>query len=234
MTLRRVSLPPARAAPLAGLLLAVAACSGGAPDEAPADLLRRAQETLDATSAVTVQLSGEGLPDTGTVLVGADGVAAHPASFEGDLRISQDGIPVTVPLVSVDGEVWATLPFTSEFTAIDPADYGVGDPGRLIDPEAGVSGLLVADPSPEDAGEVRLGDEVLREVTAELPGDLVDDVLALADPAATVPARFAVEPESGELRRAVLTGPFYAGGAQTYTLLLDGYGTTADIRAPTG
>jgi lipoprotein LprG len=210
------------------------ACSGGAPEESPADALARAKQALDATSAVSVQVSGDGLPSTGTVLVGGTGVAAHPASFEGDLRISQDGLAVTVPLVSIDGQVWAQLPFTTSFAEVDPATIGVGDPGRLIDPDTGVSGLLVADPSPEDAGEVRVGDEVLREIAVELPGDLVGDLLTIADPAATVAGRFAVEPESGELRRAVLTGPFYAGGDQAYTLLLDGYGMTADIGAPAG
>jgi lipoprotein LprG len=64
---------------------------------------------------------------------------------------------------------------------------------------------------------------------------VVGSLLTIADRGATVDARFAVDPETSELRRAVLTGPFYAGGGeQTYTLLLDDYGVEADIRAPTG
>jgi hypothetical protein len=60
-------------------------------------------------------------------------------------------------------------------------------------------------------------------------------LLTIADRGATVSARFAVDPATSELRRAVLAGPFYAGGGeQTYTLLLDDYGVEADIRAPTG
>jgi lipoprotein LprG len=42
-----------------------------------------------------------------------------------------------------------------------------------------------------------------------------------------------VVPESNELRRAVLTGPFFAPDTDsTYTLVLDRYGQQVDISAP--
>lgn len=217
-------------------LVAAAGCStepSDAGQPSPAQRLAAARAALDDTPAVTVELTGEDLPTTGTVLVGASGTAAHPSSFEGEVRVSRDGLAATVPLVSVDGSVWAQLPFSTGFTAVDPAALGVGDPGALIDPEGGVSALLVADPQPTELGQVRLGQEVLREYEAQLPGDLVGALLTIADPDATVSARFGLAPGSDELRRAVLTGPFYAGAAdQTYTLVVDGYGTAAQIRAP--
>ena len=52
--------------------------------------------------------------------------------------------------------------------------------------------------------------EVVREVTAELPGELVEQLLTSADPSQPVQARFSIATESGELRRAELTGPFFA------------------------
>jgi LppX_LprAFG lipoprotein len=214
-----------------------AACSGAPAAEAPtpAERLAEAKDVLDATPSVSVQLSGEDLPTTGIVLVSGTGVAAHPSSFDGELRIAQSGLAATVPLVSVDGTVWAQLPFTTSYAEVDPSSFGVGDPGRLIDVEGGVSGLLTADPDPDDLGEVRVEGEVLEEYDAVLPGAMVGALLTIADRGATVAARFAVDPETSELRRAVLTGPFYAGGGeQTYTLLLDDYGVEADIRAPTG
>jgi lipoprotein LprG len=216
----------------------VAGCADDPPEpdpETPAELLARSKATLDATSALRVRVAGEGLPTEGTVLVGATGTAAHPSSFEGEVRISQSGLAVTVPLISVGGTVWAQLPFTTGYAVVDPADVGVSDPGKLIDPDAGVSQLLTADPDPQVVGEVRIDEEVLQELAVELPGDLVGDLLTIADPDATVAGRFAVAVGSGELRRARLTGPFYAGGGdQTYTLLLDQYGLEADISAPTG
>jgi lipoprotein LprG len=231
-------LRPAVAVVVAAAVSAVgSACSGAPAAEAPtpAERLTEAKDVLDATPSVSVQLTGEALPTTGIVLVSGTGVAAHPSSFEGELRIAQSGLGATVPLVSIDGTVWAQLPFTTSYAEVDPSSFGVGDPGRLIDTAGGVSGLLTADPDPDDLGEVRVGDEVLEEYEAVLPGAVVGSLLTIADQGATVTARFAVDPETSQLRRAVLTGPFYAGGRdQSYTLLLDGYGVEADIRAPTG
>ncbi|HSK26521.1 MAG TPA: LppX_LprAFG lipoprotein [Jiangellales bacterium] len=232
---------PATASVLASVALAMAAgltaCSDApaAEESTPADRLAESKAVLDETPSVTVELTGEDLPTAGTVLVSGSGVAAHPASFEGELRISQAGLAVTVPLVSIDGTVWAQLPLTPSYTVVDPGSFGVGDPGQLIDSQDGVSALLTADPDPVDLGDTRLGGDVLEEYEAQLPGELVGALLTIADPSATVTARFALDPATAELRRAVLTGPFYEGGAeQTYTLLLDGYGADADIRAPTG
>ncbi|HEU4489919.1 MAG TPA: LppX_LprAFG lipoprotein [Jiangellales bacterium] len=231
-------LRPAVAVAVAAAVSAIApACSDAPAAETPtpAERLAEAKDVLDATPSVSVELTGEGLPTTGIVLVSGTGVAAHPSSFEGELRIAQSGLAATVPLVSVDGTVWAQLPFTTTFTEVDPSSFGVGDPGRLIDIEAGVSGLLTADPDPDDLGEVRVEGEVLEEYEAVLPGAVVGSLLTIADRGATVSARFAVDPATSELRRAVLAGPFYTGGGeQTYTLLLDDYGVEADIRAPTG
>ena len=58
--------------------------------------------------------------------------------------------------------------------------------------------------------EKRVGGEVVREVTAEIPGDLVEQILTSKDPSKPVQARFSIATETGELRRAELTGPFYA------------------------
>jgi hypothetical protein len=215
----------------------LSACSDAPAAEAPtpAERLAEAKGVLDASPSVSVELTGADLPTAGTVLVSGTGVAAHPSSFEGELRIAQSGLAATVPLVSVDGTVWAQLPFTTTYAEVDPSSFGVGDPGRLIDVEAGVSGLLTTDLDPDDLGEVRVGGDVLEEYGAELPGSVVGSLLTIADPAATVTARFALDPGTAELRRAVLTGPFYDGGGdQTYTLLLDDYGVESDIRAPTG
>jgi lipoprotein LprG len=231
-------LRPAVAVAVAAVVSAVAsACSGAPAAEAPtpAERLAEARDVLDATPSVSVELTGEDLPTTGIVLVSGTGVAAHPSSFEGELRIAQSGLAATVPLVSIDGTVWAQLPFTTSYAEVDPSSFGVGDPGQLIVIEGGVSGLLTADPDPGDLGEIRVEGEVLEEYEAVLPGAVVGSLLTIADRGATVDARFAVDPETSELRRAVLTGPFYAGGGeQTYTLLLDDYGVEADIRAPTG
>jgi hypothetical protein len=130
--------------------------------------------------------------------------------------------------------VWAQLPFTSGFSEIDPAQFGFGDPGALLDPDTGISQLLAEAASAELGEERRVAGEVVREVTADLPGDLVEQILTSADPGKPVRARFSIASDSGELRRAELTGPFFtAGDDATYTLELSDFGADVEITAPT-
>jgi lipoprotein LprG len=70
-------------------------------------------------------------------------------------------------------------------------------------------------------------------VTAELPGDLIEQILTSADPSQPVKARFSIATESGELRRAELTGPFFAAEDDaTFTLDLSDFGADVEITAP--
>ena len=109
--------------------------------------------------------------------------------------------------------------------------FGFGDPGAA-DPETGISQLLG---SAESAAleERRVDGEVVREVTAELPGELVEQLLTSADLTEPVQATFSIVTESGELRRAELTGPFFVPGADaTYTVDLSDFGADVEITAP--
>ena len=228
------------AAPLLALaLLAVpvlAACGGGddaGDPEAAAELLAQARETLDGTDSLHFVLTSENAPDTGTELVGGEGDIARPASFEGTLQVLAMGSTLDLAVISVDGTVYAQLPFASGYSVVDPAQFGFGDPGALIDPETGISRLLGSAESAELGEERRVDGEVVREVTAELPGDLVEQILTSEDPTQAVRARFSVAVESGELLRAELTGPFFtATDEATYTLELSEFGADVEITAP--
>jgi LppX_LprAFG lipoprotein len=136
-------------------------------------------------------------------------------------------------VISVDGTVYAQLPFTSSFSVVDPAAFGFGDPGALLDPETGISQLLGSAESVQMGEERRVDGEVVREVTAELPGDLVEQILTSADPSKPVQARFSIATESGEMRRAELTGPFFAADEDaSFTLDLRDFGADVEISAP--
>ncbi|SHF92005.1 LppX_LprAFG lipoprotein [Geodermatophilus nigrescens] len=223
-----------RAAALgAGLVVALAGCGGGEPEESAGDLLQRAKTTLDETSSLHFVLTSEGAPTTGTALTGGEGDVLRPASFEGTLQVLAAGSSLDLAVVSVDGTVYAQLPFTSGYSEVDPAQFGFGDPGALLDPDTGISQLLAEADSAQLGEERRVDGEVVREVTAELPGELVEQVLTSADPAQPVQARFSVAPDSGELRRAELTGPFYASGQDaTFTIELSDPGADVEITAP--
>jgi LppX_LprAFG lipoprotein len=226
MLLRRTGTALAAALLLAG-------CGGGEPEETAGELLERARTTLDQADSVHFVLTSEGAPATGTSLVGGEGDIARPASFEGTLQVLAAGSPLDLAVVSVDGTVHAQLPFTSGFSVVDPAQFGFGDPGALLDPDTGITQLLGAAEDAELGDERRVDGEVVREVTARLPGDLVEQVLTSQDPARPVQARFAVATDSGELRRAELTGPFFtADDDGTYTLELSDFGADVDISAP--
>ncbi|NEK86637.1 LppX_LprAFG lipoprotein [Blastococcus saxobsidens] len=209
-------------------------CGGSdEPEESAGDLLGRAKQHLDETSSAHFVLDSEGAPSSGTALVGGEGDIARPASFQGTLKVVALGSTVDLQVVSVDGTVYAELPFAAGFSVIEPAQFGIGDPGALLDPETGISQLLAEAQSAELGEERRVDGEVVREVTAELPGELVEQVLTSKDPSEPVQARFSVATESGELRRAELTGPFFAAGEEaTYTLELSDFGADVEITAP--
>jgi hypothetical protein len=232
VSLRRRAVPLVALALFAGPVLA--GCSGGSSEESAPDLLAHAKHTLDEASSAHFVLSSEGAPETGTVLVGGEGDIARPASFEGTLKVLALGSTLDLEVVSIEGTVWAQLPFASSFSEIDPAQFGFGDPGALLDPESGISQLLDKAAAAKLGDERRVDGEVVREVTAELPGDLVEQILTSEDPSKPVQARFSIASDSGELRRAELTGPFFtAEDDATYTLELSDLGADVEITAPT-
>jgi hypothetical protein len=73
----------------------------------------------------------------------------------------------------------------------------------------------------------------VREVTASIPGDLVEQVLSSKDPAQEVQALMSIATESGQLRRVQLTGPFFTADQDgTYTVALSDFGADVEITAP--
>jgi len=236
--MRRTAAPLLVLALLVLALLAVpalTACGGGADDGASAaELLADAKRTLDETDSLHFVLGSEGAPEVGTELVGGEGDIARPASFEGTLQVRAMGSTLDLAVVSVDGTVYAQLPFTSGYSVVDPAQFGFGDPGALIDPDTGISQLLAEVEKAELGEERRVDGDVVREVTADLPGELVEQILTSEDPSRAVRARFSIAVDSGELLRAELTGPFFsAEDDATYTLELSDFGADVDITAPT-
>ena len=231
MSLRRRGAPLLALVVLAGTMLA--GCGGDSSSESAPDLLAKAKSTLDAADTAHFVLESSGAPDTGTVLVGGEGDIARPASFDGTLKVHALGSALDLKVISVDGTVYAQLPFTSSYSVVDPAQFGFGAPGALLDPDTGISQLLAKAESAKLGDEKRVGGEVVREVTAQIPGDLVEQSLTSADPSQPVQARFSIATDSGELRRAELTGPFYAAGEDaTFTVLLRDFDADVHITAP--
>jgi hypothetical protein len=234
--------PPRRAALLLALLLLVApslaACSGGSgggggSTQAAPQLLAKAKKTLDSTKSLHFALSSTGAPSTGTVLTGGQGDIARPSSFQGTLQVLVSGNSVGLKVISVDKKVYAQLPFTAGYSVIDPAAFGFGDPGALLDPTTGISQLLTAATNAKLGAEKRVSGDVVREVTADLPGDLVQKLLTSKDPSKQVKARMSIASGNDQLRQVELTGPFFTADQDgTYTQQLSKFGADVSITAP--
>jgi hypothetical protein len=225
-------MPQRRAGLALVVALALTGCSGGS-DESPTDLLARAKTTLDDASSVHFTLDTAENPDAVTGLLGGEGDLLRPSSFHGTLQVRVAGAQVEVEVISVDGTVYAQLPFTSGFSVVDPADFGIGDPATLLDPDEGISQFLAAVENPKLGAERRVDGEVVQEVTGTIPGDLVEQLLTSQDPEQPVDVTFAITTEGAELRRAELTGPFFtAEDDATYVVELSDYGAHFEISAP--
>jgi lipoprotein LprG len=221
---------------VAGLVLAgtLAGCSddGGATAGPPDEVLAAAEDALASTSGVALSLTTEELPDGLDGILEATGVATRAPAFEGELKVALNGLDVDVPVISVDGKVYAQIPFTAGYAEVDPADYGAPDPAQLMASSTGIAAWLTKATDIESGDRVRKGDSVLSSFRGTLSGQVVDASIPSADEDADFPVTFLIDDE-GRLRSVVISGPFYGPkGDVEYTVGLDDYGTTKDIEAP--
>ncbi|MFN7151337.1 MAG: LppX_LprAFG lipoprotein, partial [Microthrixaceae bacterium] len=200
---------------------------------APEDVLAEAKQTLDETPGVRISLSTTDLPSGVQGVAGAEGIGTHAPAFDGTITIIFAGTNVEVPVIAVDGRVYAQIPLVPGWSDVDPTEYGAPDPAGLMDPETGLSSLLTATEDVVEGDSVRGGSgnrEVLTEYTGTVPGEVVSNVIPSAS--GDFDAAYTVTDE-GELRAAVLTGVFYPDSEpMTYTVGFEDYGTDQEITAP--
>lgn len=227
------------AALLSGVLaLVLVACSGGddpaADEQSPEEVLAAAADTLAQTSGVELSLSTDDLPAGVSGVRGAKGVATSAPAFDGTLSLMLAGSGFEVPVIAVDGKVYARIPLTPGWNEVDPGEYGAPDPAGLVDPETGFGSLLVLTENVEATESVRGGednDEVLTGYTGTVPGAAVKKVIPSAS-GESFDAEYLVT-DTGELRSAMLTGVFYPDSEpMTYTVTLQEYGSEKEIVAP--
>lgn len=228
---------PLTLAALASVIIAgmgLAGCSSGLDSsQAAREALSEAKRQLDRARTVAFEVEGDKLPDDGVLLLGGQGVAKRPDSFRGRFRLSTSGVSSTVRVVSVEGQLYARLPMTTEFAEVEPSDLGIPDPARLLDPEQGMSTLLADAGRVRPADQIREGDEVLDEVTATVPAESVGRFLYVASPEGGIRTTFRLERDTHELRSATFTGPFYGEDDRSrYTITLDEYGEPVRIERP--
>lgn len=219
-------------------LPALAACSGGAEgggeaEVSPEEVLADAATTLTETSGVALTLSTDALPEGVSGITRAVGTITNAPAFEGSITVVFAGQTVDVPVVAVDDTVFAKLPFTQVYDKVNPKEYGAPDPSGLIG-EDGFAGLLGLTESPEAGESVRGGadnSEILTTYSGTVPGDAMDAIIPSSS-GDTFDVEWQVS-DTGELRKATLTGVFYPRAEpMTYTVDFADYGTEKDITAP--
>lgn len=226
----------AAAALVAGV--ALSACTGSDDDsgetgDSPEEVLAQAKETIDETPGVRISLTTSDLPPGVQGVAGADGIGTHDPAFDGTIKVFFAGTNVEVPVIAVDGRVYAQIPLVPGWSDIDPTEYGAPDPAGLMDTETGLSSLLTATEDVEEGESVRGGSgnrEVLTEYTGTVPGEVVQNIIPSAS--GDFDAAYTIT-DQGELRTAALTGVFYPDTEpMTYTVGFDDYGTEKEITAP--
>ena len=116
-------------------------------------MLAAAADTLATTSGVDLTLSTDDLPEGVSGITEADGIATDAPAFEGTITVVFAGQSVDVPVIAVDGVVYAQLPFTTGYQDIDPGDYGAPDPAALVSEDDGLR--LACWPSPRASRRAR-------------------------------------------------------------------------------
>ena len=229
-------MPLRLAALLAAALLTLSACGGDEDSDdgpSPEEVMADAKQTLDETSGVSITLTAEDLPEGVVAVRRADGVGTHDPAFDGTLTVVLSGTDFDVPVVAVDGKVYAQIPLTPGWSDVDPQEYGAPDPAQLMSTEEGLSSLLPATTGLKAGQSVRGGEdnrEVLTEYTGSVPGDVVDGIIPSAS--GDFDATYTVT-DGGELRTARLTGVFYPDTQpMTYVIDFADYGSSPDITAP--
>ena len=119
---------------LVALLLALSGCGGSdsaTKGKSTREVLTLAKQKFDRTRSVHLVLSTDDTPTKGDAVLGADGTLTHQPAFEGKVTVVLGGFNADVPVVSIDGKVFAKLPLTPKYVTIDPGEYGAPDPAEL-------------------------------------------------------------------------------------------------------
>jgi lipoprotein LprG len=165
-------------------------------------------------------------------LTGGTGDLVRPDELTGSFMVSDAGLDVSVAVVEVGGRFYAQPPFANHYSVTNPSTYGLTDPAQLLNPTTGVSALLTSMTGVHTEGQQRLSGELVDVIAGSVPGSQVP-VLPDLDRATPVGLTASIDPQSGQLRRVALAGPFTKATATTvYTVTLTAYGEHVHVTAP--
>lgn len=226
---------------LPAVVLSLSACSGGsggsegsggATDD-PTALLKAAAAKIATAKSVGFTLSSKGVPansDGVTAAVGSGVIDAAEPKFKGTFTGRLAGLSGSIGLITIGDDTYTKF-FDENYKPFDLATSGAPNPAAFFHPETGVGSLITKATELTVGGGVREGNDILREVKGKLPGAEVKRLFHLGDGTKAFDIAFGIA-QSGELRKAVTTGEFFAGTTSTYTIVLKDYGVPVEITRP--
>lgn len=208
--------------------------SGGATTSAaaqtPKDVLAKAQQTMNSTSGVHVDLIGSGVPSGVDAVLSAKGDAtpATPA-WKGNVDLRFNGTNLQVPVTAIKDDMWAQIFGTEQ--KIDPAKYKVPNPAGFFDKETGLGSLLGKVQQATLGDKQRSGRSIVQTITGTIPAADVYPVFSIGQKTGNYDLTFGVN-DDNQLVTMTIKGPFYANATVSYDATFDSYGQTVDIKAP--
>lgn len=201
------------------LAWALAAC-GSSNHQPVAQRLKAAKAFLDDSPAINFTLSTTSVPNGVTAVLSATGVGTHQPGFRGNIKVVIAGLPTNVPVIAVDGKVWAQV--LGPYQVIDPAQYGAPNPAALMSKTAGISSLLTSATGLDNGSQTRNGSTIVTTYHGTVAGTVVGRFIPIATPATPFAVTFSLT-DDNHLTAATITGPFFAHAANvTYSLAMSG------------
>lgn len=212
------------------LAISLAAC--GSTNHQPAgQRLAAARAFLDDSPAINFTLSTPSVPSGVTAVLSATGVGTHQPGFQGTIKVVFAGLPTNVPVVAVNGKVWAQV--LGPWQVIDPAQYGAPDPAALMSKTSGVSSLLTSATGLDSGKQTRNGSSIVTTYQGTVPGSVVGKFIPIADHKAAFAVSFSLT-DDNHLSEATITGPFFAHAANlTYTVTMSTCANCKPVTPPT-
>lgn len=200
------------------LAIALTACGGTSNHQPAAERLKAARAFLDDSQAINFTLSTPSVPNGVTAVLSATGVGTHQPGFQGTIKVMFSGLPTNVPVVAVNGKVWAQV--LGPWQVINPAQYGAPDPAALMSRTTGVSSLLTSASGLDSGSQTRSGGTIVTTYKGTVPGSVVSKFIPVANAKVNFTVTFALT-DDNHLIAASITGPFFAPTSEvTYNLTM--------------